>query len=372
MAQRNYADLDSRSGYAGSYSRSSLGRSRSFLYGEVKQVGTLTVGGTATDGDYLTTLTDPRDSSITYPVTVARATTPATNADLAAAIAAALNADPKVRGFADFSAAAAVVTYTAKRGGEVLSFATSAPAPGTLVAAITTPATVADLPVGIAVGRLATGNLRLLTSGDAARNVIGLVRKTTKIKPYDGTNPSAAWEAGYDVDVCWETDGIRVPAEGTVAIGDPVYARIVATGSEQLGALRASADGIAGVVTATPTAANDTYYQLTIHDPDTKQDFVFEVLGDASATATEICDALRVKMAADSAWIAAGYAATGTATLIITGPLGTAFTVDDSGAAGAWASITQTTTAVADTILLPGWTWESAASDGQIAELSIH
>jgi len=166
MAQRSYDSLDSRTGYAGSYSRLGLGRSRSFLYAEVKQVGTLTVGGSATDGVYSVSVVDPHDSNITHTASVTRATTPSSNADIAAALKAAIEANGQLRSLIDVSVLSAVITYTAKRGGEVLAFSTSAPAPGTLVAATTTSAAVADLPVGIAVARNSDGTLRLLTSTD--------------------------------------------------------------------------------------------------------------------------------------------------------------------------------------------------------------
>lgn len=98
--------------------------------------------------------------------------------------------------------------------------------------------------------------------------------------------------------------------EQAVAPDDPVYVRYTAgAGALTVGRLRKDPDGTAQVDTVTPTAVNSAEYFLTISGR------AYNVAGDGSATATEICDAFRTKINADADALAAG---TGTATLILT------------------------------------------------------
>lgn len=141
---------------------------------------------------------------------------------------------------------------------------------------------------------------------------------------------------------------VLVVLEATVTKGQAAFYRFQNAGAlpEKVGRFRSDIDGTAKVVTATPTAVNDTDYGLEVRFPDGAA-YNFAVQGDASATATEINDDFRTQMAANAAFTAR-VVATGTTTLILTGQLaGEDFLVDDSGA-GAWASITDTTPAAPD------------------------
>jgi hypothetical protein len=92
--------------------------------------------------------------------------------------------------------------------------------------------------------------------------------------------------------------------------------------------------------TLTPTAANDTQYQLDIQFDDGVS-FPFQVKSDASGTATEIVTLFKAQMAANAAFTARAVA-TGTATLLLTNQGVVQFTSNDAGP-GAWASLIETT-----------------------------
>ena len=160
-----------------------------------------------------------------------------------------------------------------------------------------------------------------------------------------------------------------VTVEEAITVGDPVYVRHTTGTGTVIGAFRNDADGTAQVTTATPTAVNDTVYRLSIqYGSDV---YSFEVLGDASATATEICDDFRTAMAADAAFTAQ-IVATGTATLILTGQdEGQAFTVYDAGP-GDWASITTGTPAASTFQVVSEASWLQGSTAAGIALLQLN
>jgi hypothetical protein len=151
----------------------------SFINPLSMQVSTLTVGGTATDGNYVFTATNP--DGIAASVTVLRATTPATNTDLATAIKNAINASSSFIGIASATSAAAVVTVTFKRP-LVYTLTTSAPAPGTLVAANTTAAGGSYIAVGRFVKK-GTGDRDLtpVVTGTTIAQIVGVALRTGQI-----------------------------------------------------------------------------------------------------------------------------------------------------------------------------------------------
>lgn len=87
--------------------------------------------------------------------------------------------------------------------------------------------------------------------------------------------------------------------------------------------------------TITPTAVNDTQYALSIRyrrpGNELWQTTTIAALGDATATATEICDAYRVSLLANDD-LTGVIAGTGTTTLILTGAEGVTFESEDIGA----------------------------------------
>lgn len=151
----------------------------SFVNALTTQVTTLTVGGTATDGAYTYTATNP--DGIVASVTVTRATTPATNDDLATAIAAAINVSSQFVGIASATSAAAVVTVTFRRP-LVYTNTTAAPAPGTLVAANTTSAGGSYIRVGTFVKK-GTGDRELtpVVDGTTIAQIMGVALRTGQI-----------------------------------------------------------------------------------------------------------------------------------------------------------------------------------------------
>jgi hypothetical protein len=160
-----------------------------------------------------------------------------------------------------------------------------------------------------------------------------------------------------------------VLAEGTVVKGAAVYARHTSDGGSntQLGSLRADADGTAQVSTLTPTAANSTSYSVSCFV--NGRQYTFTTVSDSTATATEICDALRTLMAADATFTAQ-IVATGTTTLIMTSQFaGREFEVGSNGPGVI--SIAATTANAAKADLMPNLVWASSHTGAGIALVSI-
>ena len=99
------------------------------------------------------------------------------------------------------------------------------------------------LPLGI--GLVDAGNRvgRLPTTGDVALDILGIVvRNAEQVLTLDVIQPAPGFESPSEISVllegsCW------VAPEVAVAVNDPVFVRVVATGTEQAGALRNDADG---------------------------------------------------------------------------------------------------------------------------------
>lgn len=160
-----------------------------------------------------------------------------------------------------------------------------------------------------------------------------------------------------------------VLAEGTVVKGGKVFARHTSDGGSntQLGSLRADADGTAQVATLTPTAANSTSYSVSCFV--NGRAYTFTTVSDGSATATEICDALRVLMAADATFTAQ-IVATGTSTLIMTSQVaGREFEVGSGGPGVIAIAATTANAAKADEI--PGLVWASSRTGAGLATVAI-
>ena len=126
------------------------------------------------------------------------------------------------------------------------------------------------------------------------------------------------------------------------------------------GGFRKSGEGVAQVTTLTPTAANATPYSVAIGS------FGYDYLSDGTATATEVVTDLLAQINLQTALH--GVTATGTATLILTGAVGVAFSVSQSANMAAAA----TTPVTANAARLPGAKFMSAASTGGIAILELN
>jgi hypothetical protein len=110
----------------------------------------------------------------------------------------------------------------------------------------TTPTKV-DIPPGVAVALLSENEIRVLASGDTESNFFGIAgfQPANDMRLYTGDNLATDAYAPASVPQIQTKGEIPVIVEDgvTVAIGDPVYVRKVATGSEVLGSFRISVDG---------------------------------------------------------------------------------------------------------------------------------
>lgn len=248
----------------------------SMVHAEIPQISTLTFGGTATDGSYVTTITLPSGADVV--VTTVRATTPATNSDLAEQHAIDLNATEALNGVVEAVDVAAVVTLTFTDKGQVYPIGTSAPGPGTLVAANTQDADSTNpLPIAKFVARL-TGTDRtakVLDSGDAVADIFGLVERP--IGQIENTGTGGEGVDGTDLEF---PVGTMIPAgrkgrwmiraEDAVTPDTTAFIRFTATGAEVAGSLRSDADGgdaldASSICTILGTAAAGNLVKVEVH-----------------------------------------------------------------------------------------------------------
>ncbi len=369
----------------GAPAESRLPHARTYSNPILAQISTVTIAGTATDGTYTFDVLLPSGALATVSFLRAAAES---NTDIAAALVAAANLLAALNGVLLASNVAGLITLTFEHEGIVYPIQTlSAPAPGTIATANTqaaggvAQALARFVDRGPADARGFSTVLALSATSD--ENSIGgiLMRPIGEIpgidpasalNPQDPAQPDLLPAPGLGAVA--DEGAIAMRNNGVVATvpGGQVFAVRSVAGGQQLGQARSDAEGgVAKVVTATVTAANDTDYQLTIHFPD-NEEFVYDVTGDATATATEINDAFRALMAADAGFTAR-VVATGTTTLILTGQaLGEDFTVIDSGP-GAWASITDTIAAASNTVALPVSfaRWIGVVQPGQAGPLFV-
>ena len=167
------------------------------------QIVTLTVGGTPTDGVYSNLIEQEGAAPVLLDVT--RATTPASNNDLAAALAAAGNTENAFKNLLSATSAAAVVTLTFKHPGIIYVNTTAAPAPGTLVALTTTAPGGSFQRVGMWVARASGAKDKVLTpitTGTVVGDLLGIAERTFHIINGEDFNLAFdAYEPGKEVSV---------------------------------------------------------------------------------------------------------------------------------------------------------------------------
>lgn len=205
------------------------------------QEGTITIAGTASDGTYSATFTDPNDPG--HPITVefVRADSE-TNNQIAAALAAKLVLALLLK--FTVTVATNVITIKANNADITYGVSTSAPGLGTAAWAQTQAAGGVYLPFGrfVAGGGDAV-TARPLKSGDTVANVIGVVVRELAVETRGSTTESDGVPPGRDAAVLAKGP-ILMFAEEAVSPGDTCYTRIVANGSnDQMGRVRKSADG---------------------------------------------------------------------------------------------------------------------------------
>jgi hypothetical protein len=215
-----------------------------------RQVYRLAVGGTASDGNYVTTITHPDGTSIV--VTTTRATTPATNANLATQHAADVLAATGRKGVILSAAVASStnVDVTFKHAGRDYTIETSAPGSGTLVATERVDPAGETIKMGRAItldsldGRTAVRNM---ASADAAAAVLGFAGRfhSGGVRPYNPTAADVAqYVAGDMVSLLSDCEIVVRNVSGSAAtIGAAPFVVVNAAGGDEVGQIRATDDG---------------------------------------------------------------------------------------------------------------------------------
>lgn len=198
------------------------------------------------------------------------------------------------------------------------------------------------------------------------------LRDISQVRPFDTSAAAVnAYPTGEMMGVREEGDAAVLNVGPAAALGDEVHVVISTAGGDALGEARADRQGVAHIVTATPTVANTTPYSLQVsiaaQDGLPELTRTFAITSDGTATDVEINDALRAQMAADAEFTAR-VVASGTTTLVLTGQdPGVSFTVlDVQEGAGDWTSITVTQAAVPYTRLLPRVRWIRPTPSGTV------
>lgn len=309
MTQYNYTPA---AGLLGADADAQDGVKVSRSYPKRQEQWTVTIAGTPTDGTYSQRFLKLPGNLDPITISVVRSSTPATNNDLAAQMKTNCEANAILRSLFTFSVASNVVTVVRREAGVAFTLdSATAPAPGTLAVAQSVAATKADLPLGIAVKRGTNGReLALLTSSDEGYEIDGIVARSAQIAPQkiDGsadTYDDDVYEAGSHAVSIKKQGVIWVRPETSVSKGGKVYVRRNATGTEQVGALRASHDGVAQVLDVSPTEVNDAPYGLHVQVKNTDTGEVVATataffLADASATETEITTGLKADLDANA------------------------------------------------------------------------
>jgi hypothetical protein len=221
---------------------------------------TVAVGGTAANGPYSIVVTERHGAS--HEILVTRAAgVPATNADLAAALEAAVPAS--LRGVATVDSATTNVTIVSEHEGEDLVITTSAPVGATL-----TPTESQD-PAGVTLpfGRFVVNDgpspggdglsIAVLPDGAAAADVVGVTVRphvtvanlgSRFVADVDGYVPPAVVSVMQDGDIEMLNVG------GDAAADAPVFCVVATAGGNNLGDARGTADGANTVALAKTNA----------------------------------------------------------------------------------------------------------------------
>jgi len=362
-------------GKIGELAVSDMGQVGSKLNPLVAHVWTATVGGTATDGVYSFRVKQDSEETGTLVSITRTGGSPASNTDLATALAAAGEAIAALRNVANFTSAAAVVTVTAIQFGVRFDLTeATATAPGTLTLANTVDSVGTTIEVGRCLVRHASvaNAIALPSSASVTANVQGFALRGADMN----ANTGDPWDVdgyppGAQVPVVFERP-MFVESETTASEGDSVYIRRIASTSQKLGVVRNSGDGTPRVETVTPTAVNDQQYSLRIMvnaDGNGWEEYVIAALGDGSATATEICDDYRTQLAAITA-LTGVITGSGTATLILTGAAGVEFAATDLGPGVS--AVVETTAGTFETFRLLNAEYDRAAAAAGRARIRMN
>lgn len=206
-----------------------------------KQQSTVTTGGVATDGTYTITVVGEEG---TFTASFLRAAAE-TNAAITDALAANWAAQPANLNIATMTSdLVSINTLAFLHAGSQYTVTVVAPTPGTLVAALVVDPVGVNIPLGIAVVSDDGEFARLPAPGDTAQDFWGItVRNADLIQEL--SLPSAAELEFLPADSLsvMRSGEAWVAPEVAVAVNDPVFYRVTATGAEQFGALSNVADG---------------------------------------------------------------------------------------------------------------------------------
>lgn len=206
-----------------------------------KQQTTVTTGGTATNGLYTITVVG-EEGTFTASFDRQAAETTAAITDALAANWAAQPANLNIATMT--SDTVSVNTLDFLHAGSQYTVTVSAPAPGTLVAALVVNPVGVNIPLGIAVTSDDGEFARLPTTGDVVTDIWGItVRNADLIQELSLPSASELEFLPADALSVMRAGEAWVAPEVAVAVNDPVFVRVVATGSEQAGALSNVLDG---------------------------------------------------------------------------------------------------------------------------------
>jgi len=177
---------------------------RSFINPLLPQISTLTVGGTATAGVYSVTFAQAADPSFT-PIVISFTRVAETNAQIGTAIQALIAASSPLLGIvSSVDGGSGVLTFTFKNTGIVWTLTTSAPAPGTLVAANTQTAGGSNVRVGAFCRHTAVASapniLVPFTTAATTAELAGITERTFNLVN-DPTLAFDVYPAGQNVSV---------------------------------------------------------------------------------------------------------------------------------------------------------------------------
>lgn len=224
----------------------------------------------------------------------------------------------------------------------------------------------ADLPVGIGVVEDGATSGKAKLPAAATNLLAGIVFNTYGRDPNGLT--TGAYATGSQIPVM-QKGKCFVSPEQTVTPADPVYMRFAASVNTvaltQKGSFRKDADGVAGVLTVTPTVANSKIYVLRVEVAG--KNFEFEFQSSGASSAAEIVTGFKTAMALDAEFTAL-VVATGANTLILTGQVAGASISAVSMGDGAL-PVAITTAPAATAVLVKGAKWLVGAAASGVATL---
>jgi hypothetical protein len=327
---------------------------RDALYPAVQHENTITLGGTITEANVWTMTITPVSTGhgvaladamvpVVLTVTVNATATATSLGDQFVAAALAASTITTVAGVGASTRLSEILTMTNDTGvlttvgvnpGATYTIAVVPEAGGTAPVVVTVNAVLANLRMGVWVARTGaiaadgrTPVIRPVQPGDTYDDMWGVVADGNRGEAIDSElgYTFRAYRAGRTVPILPKEGHYTVTSEGAVDAFDDVWIRTTATGAEIFGAVDDEPDFVGQVVTATPTVVNATTYAGSVNVYDGAGALVastlYIYLSDGSATATEICDGIRVDLDAGAVVTGGSIVTSGTDTLIMSSQL---------------------------------------------------